>query len=145
MLNIKQLPKDLQKKLRREIGDGRGTQIKNTTSIVSISGTRDPEAVLKAAVEERWPGEASFEFKPLPNRRFRIDIAFIEDRLAVEVDGWVYHGKYKLSFQKDRIRQNLLVIEGWRVLRFFYGEIDKDIESVLDTIAAARQAGKRSA
>lgn len=54
----------------------------------------------------------------IPNRRFEIDIAFTAEKLAVEVDGWQYHGKYKSGFHRDRIKQNLLVCEGWRVLRF---------------------------
>lgn len=73
----------------------------------------------------------------VPGRKFRIDIALPEIRLAIEVDGWEWHGKHKGDFERDRERQNLLTIHGWRILRFTAGNIRKDITSVLDAIAQA--------
>lgn len=61
----------------------------------------------------------------IPGRRFRVDIAFPEVKLAIEIDGWQHHGKTLDAFKSDRKRQNLFVAHGWRVLRFFPGEISK--------------------
>ena len=72
-------------------------------------------------------------------RRFRLDIAFPSCKLCVEVDGWQFHGKYKSAFIQDRIKQNLLVENGWRVLRFTAGQIFKEKEKVLTQITKALQ------
>lgn len=70
------------------------------------------------AVLKDEPG-ATLEHSPgIPGRRFRIDIAFPQALLAVEVDGWQHHGKYKADFVRDRLRQNLLTLHGWRILRY---------------------------
>ena len=52
-------------------------------------------------------------------RRFRFDLAWPEQKLAVEVHGgrWVY-GRHQrpLGFQRDLEKHNLAVLLGWRVL-----------------------------
>lgn len=48
---------------------------------------------------------------------FYLDIAFPGSRLVVELDGYRFHSGRE-AFERDRIRQNLLVAAGWRVLRF---------------------------
>lgn len=62
---------------------------------------------------------ATLEYKgAVPNRRFSLDIAFPELKIAIEVDGWEFHGKHKSAHLRDREKQNLLVLNGWRVLRY---------------------------
>lgn len=78
----------------------------------------------------------------IPGRRFSVDIAFPRVKLAIEVDGWQHHGKTLSAFKNDRTRQNLFVIHGWRVLRFFPGEISKDSKSCVDTIKLALTMGR---
>ena len=48
---------------------------------------------------------------------FYIDIAFKQQKLAIEIDGRLHETDEDL-FESDRWRQNALVAEGWRVLRF---------------------------
>lgn len=55
-------------------------------------------------------------------RRFRVDIAFPHSRLAVEVDGWAYH-RTKQQRDADIERYNLLMLAGWRVLRFSWEDV----------------------
>jgi len=87
---------------------------------------KDPQFVLTRSIKSRW-SEVEVEYSPgIKGRKFRIDLAFPGQKLAIEVDGWQHHGKFKKSFQKDREKQNLLVVNGWRVLRFFYKEIMAD-------------------
>ena len=65
-----------------------------------------------------------------------IDIAFRSERLAVEIDGRLHEDDPGV-FESDRYRQNALVKEGWRVLRFTYGMLVDRPEYVIDLIRAA--------
>jgi len=73
---------------------------------------------------------------PFTGSRIRLDMAIPAYRLAIEVDGWQYHGKYLESFKKDRAKQLLLAEFGWLVIRLSNEQIKKDIESVMQSIAA---------
>ena len=56
---------------------------------------------------------------PLHHESFTyyLDIAFARLKLAVEIDGRMHEQDLQL-FESDRWRQNALVLQGWRVLRF---------------------------
>lgn len=63
---------------------------------------------------------------PLPVRQhevlvdghlFRLDLAYPAEMLLIEGDGFGVHGT-RSAFEHDRSRQNLLVLHGWRPLRF---------------------------
>jgi very-short-patch-repair endonuclease len=71
--------------------------------------------------------------------RYYIDIAFPRAMLAIEVDGRV-HDRYD-AFEYDRARQNDLVLQGWRVLRFTWAMLVDRPEAVLLAIGQALQAG----
>jgi very-short-patch-repair endonuclease len=62
-----------------------------------------------------------------------LDLAFLESRLAIEVDGMAHHVD-PTSFQRDRKRQNDLVALGWRVLRFTWWDITERPEYVVTAI-----------
>jgi hypothetical protein len=97
----------------------------------------DPQKILFDAVIGRWP-HAVPEFEgAVPGRKYRIDIAFVQERLAVEIDGFQYHGKYLKDFQADRERQNLLTVNGWRILRFTNACIKKELNECLNLIQQA--------
>jgi very-short-patch-repair endonuclease len=72
-------------------------------------------------------------------RRFRPDIAFPQFRLAVEVDGWAHH-RTKERRDADVERDNLLMLAGWRVLRFTWEDVVDRPEYVLGVIRAALMA-----
>jgi very-short-patch-repair endonuclease len=65
--------------------------------------------------------------------RFRADIAFPDLRLTVEVDGWAYH-RTKEQRDADVQRDNLLMLAGWRVLRFTWEDVRDRPEYVLGMI-----------
>lgn len=67
---------------------------------------------------------------------YRLDLAFPEERVAVEVDGWAWHVDVE-RFQRDRVRQNALVNAGWRVLRFTWTDLVADPHRVVAEIRAA--------
>lgn len=50
-------------------------------------------------------------------RRFRADFAYPDARVLIEYDGYREHID-PVQFARDRWRQNLLVLDGWVVLRF---------------------------
>lgn len=50
-------------------------------------------------------------------RLYYVDIAFKRQRLVIEIDGRIHQLDEKL-FHSDRRRQNALILDGWRVLRF---------------------------
>jgi very-short-patch-repair endonuclease len=62
-----------------------------------------------------------------------VDIAFRELRLAIEIDGLAFHTDVD-RFQRDRIRQNGLVSEGWTVLRFTWADLTQRPGYVIATI-----------
>jgi very-short-patch-repair endonuclease len=74
----------------------------------------------------------------VPDRKFRIDIAFPAEKLAVEIDGWEWHGKHKGDFTRDRERQNLLTLNGWRILRFTAGQIRENVSHCISQIKVAK-------
>jgi hypothetical protein len=73
-------------------------------------------------------------------RHYRIDLAYPEQKIAIEIDGWEYH-RNRSAFDDDRSRSNDLVVAGWHVLRFTSST--SDTQAVATVIAALSQ--KRSA
>jgi len=67
---------------------------------------------------------------------YQLDVAFPEQRLAIEVDGWAWHVEVD-RFRADRQRQNALVNAGWRVLRFTWHDLNARPEAVVSGIRAA--------
>lgn len=68
----------------------------------------------------------------------RVDFAYPQLRLAIEVDGFAAHSGVD-AFRRDRSRQNALVAAGWTVLRFTWTEVDGGAPHVASTIRAAHQ------
>ena len=95
-----------------------------------------PQEKLVQAIKRELPNISFEENKKnvIPKKKFEIDIAFVDQKLAVEVDGWAYHGKYLSGFVRDRVKQNLLVCEGWRLLRFTANQIYKKEDKCIEMI-----------
>jgi len=81
------------------------------------------------------------EHRFAPPRRFRFDIAFIPQHVAVEVEGgvWVKGRHIRPSgYEKDCLKYNLAVVQGWRVLRYTPQMLKRDpaacIEQVLNVL-----------
>lgn len=70
-----------------------------------------------------------------------IDFADPELKIAIEVDGRAFHSDRR-SFERDRERQNMLVIRGWIVLRFTWERLVNDPEGVVAEIRAAINSRK---
>jgi very-short-patch-repair endonuclease len=72
----------------------------------------------------------------LGGRLYYLDIAFPLRKGAIEIDGRL-HEEDKDLFESDRWRQNALVVDGWRVLRFTWDMLHEHPEVVA---AAVRDA-----
>jgi very-short-patch-repair endonuclease len=70
---------------------------------------------------------------------YELDLAFLDHRVAVEVDGWAWHSDVA-AFRNDRQRQNSLVLAGWTVLRFTWHDLTERPGSVVAEIRAALTA-----
>jgi very-short-patch-repair endonuclease len=60
----------------------------------------------------------------IAGREYRIDFAWPELRLAVEIDGSSVHGPRQLG--SDLRRQNHIVLDGWMILRFTWVMVAKE-------------------
>lgn len=67
---------------------------------------------------------------------YLLDIAFEAAKVAIEIDGMAFHSDAK-AFQNDRTRQNVLVANGWIVLRFTWRDLTHRPDSVLAQIRNA--------
>lgn len=70
-----------------------------------------------------------------------LDLAFVSERVAIEVDGWAWHHTPE-RFRRDRQRQNALMLAGWKILRFTWFDLTERPSAVIaeirDALAAAR-------
>lgn len=74
-----------------------------------------------------------------PVNGYRIDVAFLVEKVAVEVDGFAFHSDPD-AFHNDRVRQNSIALQGWQVLRFTWLDLTEYPERVLATIRSALSA-----
>jgi very-short-patch-repair endonuclease len=72
-------------------------------------------------------------------RRFWLDFAVEALKLAIEVDGVSAHSD-PAAFHRDRERQNLLVRDGWTVLRYTPHQLKRDMPAVIDEIRSTLSA-----
>jgi len=74
----------------------------------------------------------------LPNgRRVEIDLAYPDQMVAIEMDGWKWHGQ-RTAFDADRARANELVALGWRVVRFTSAMDDVTIVRIVGQLLGVR-------
>lgn len=66
-------------------------------------------------------------------RKLRLDVAYPAERVAIEADGYRWHGDVA-RWQGDLARRNLLTAAGWSVLHFTWRDLDRDPAGVADQI-----------
>ncbi|MEX0874177.1 MAG: type IV toxin-antitoxin system AbiEi family antitoxin domain-containing protein [Actinomycetota bacterium] len=84
---------------------------------------------------------------PEPRRQYkvgsrRIDFAYIDQRVAIELDGLGPHRKKK-TFVDDRRRQNSLVLDGWTILRFTWEDLSDRPDDVVSIVTRALSGPRR--
>lgn len=99
-------------------------------------GRSEAERLLHRLLQEaEIPGwEAQFRID-----RYAADVAFPNARIAIEVDGWAFHGDAQ-RHHKDLRRHNVLENAGWRVLGFDWHRLVGDPEGVVSEIRIALES-----
>jgi Protein of unknown function (DUF559). len=106
--------------------------------------------LLGNALDARFPARMLREYQPIKSctlhkgRKFRIDFAFPVEKVAIEFDGYRYHGFSKKGFKQGLDRQNILVAHGWRVLRYTLTDVRDRLDTVMEEIGAALVAPVRA-
>ena len=136
------LPAAVQRRVRAQLGTAGSVGVKIQAPHAPETDPT-PQDILWAEATRRWP-DAQREYPLIPGRRLRGDIVFPEAWLCVEVDGWQFHGRRLADFKRDRTRQNLLTIAGWRLLRIPAGDIRRDLKACCALIALALDSPPRS-
>ena len=74
-----------------------------------------------------------------PVAGYKVDAAFTDQRVAIEVDGFAFHTDEEV-FQIDRQRQNAIALSGWQILRFTWLDLTEYPERVIASIRSAISA-----
>jgi very-short-patch-repair endonuclease len=90
--------------------------------------------VLRILRDAGLPEPATQHRVRLGGRSRRIDIAYPELRIAIEVDSWSHHGRDLEQFHDDRRRNTGLAVGGWLLLQLTDRMTD---EEILGLIVAA--------
>jgi hypothetical protein len=125
-------------------------------------GPGRPLRPIQRVLAERWPGydpgDSDLESRalraiaraglPLPKQQHRmrlggkpvrIDLAYPDLKIAIEVDSWMYHGQDRSAFDVDHIRRDELVLLQWTPFTFTSAMSDEYlVESTATLLADAR-------
>lgn len=79
----------------------------------------------------------SSEYRFNEHRKWRVDFAWPEQKLAVEIEGGIYTGGRHTSvngFIRDMEKYNALAEAGWRILRFGNPHIEEQPFEMIEQI-----------
>ena len=93
--------------------------------------------VLRAIVAYGLPEPVQQHQLQLPDRRCRIDLAYPNYKIAIEVDGWEHHGR-RSAFEPDRARANDIAIARWLPLHFTADSSDRVVGRKTEEALRAR-------
>jgi very-short-patch-repair endonuclease len=69
-------------------------------------------------------------------RFFEIDALWEPERVAVELDSRSIHGTHE-KFESDRLRDRILIAEGWRTMRFTWRQLQDEPHEISDDLKKA--------
>lgn len=114
---------DLEHRLKRQPGRWGNQQLRSLLDTIGDDAHSEAErrlhTLLRGAGITGW--KANFAVT-VPGGRFVIDVAFVHQRIAIEIDGYGPHSSRE-AFQGDRTKSNLLIAAGWTVLRFTWSDL----------------------
>jgi very-short-patch-repair endonuclease/predicted transcriptional regulator of viral defense system len=84
---------------------------------VELGASTFEHLVLELVRRSNLPAPTTQHPVDLGGFRFYLDLAWVDARVCVECDGWSSRST-ATALQGDLERQNLLVLDGWRVIRF---------------------------
>ena len=117
---------------------GAGQLIRAAADGSAAASERRFIALLKDASIRGW--RVNYQWNPA-NARTTVDIAFVAEKLAVEIDGWAWHHSAD-RFQRDRAKQNQLVGAGWTFLRFTWFDLTDRPDDIIRQVRAALDAAR---
>jgi very-short-patch-repair endonuclease len=122
------------------------------TEFAGSRGSRTRRTVVESAASNPWSfGEARLhdllrhagiggwvanEAVRVAGRLVFPDVRFPEHSLVLEFDGEAFHSDHE-QFEEDRVRQNILVLGSFRVLRFTWEAVTLHPETVIRTVRTA--------
>lgn len=131
---------DALRALRRTIGVGR-RGITRLDAIIErchdvVGSESGPEVDLRRLLRDAGLPEPVAQFAlSVGGDRYRLDLAYPLERIAIEYDGYLAHSGHR-RFEEDRRRQNNLVRAGWGVLRFTARDLREDRHGVAALVRA---------
>lgn len=81
-------------------------------------------------------------FAPGGSLLAEIDLAYPDMRIAIELDGGVH--RRREVFERDRPRQNGIVLEGWIILRFTWEMLEHRPQEIVTAVRAATTLARSS-
>jgi len=105
----------------------------------------------RSALEDRFKAVLEQHGLPMPRfnghvavagRFFQVDCLWQGQRLVVELDGRAVHGTRR-AFERDRERDRLLMVHGWRVVRITWHQLQDDASAVLSDLGTLLRKGPR--
>jgi len=84
-----------------------------------------------------WRGRGFHFRRQAPVEDFNVDFACLKHSLIIEIDGGQYN--FDAHERRDAARDHRLASQGFRILRFWNNDIDRNLEGVLMRIEGALQ------
>lgn len=79
-----------------------------------------------------WRAKGFHFRRQAPRYRYIVDFVCLRHRLVIELDGGQHN--FSSHAERDRVRDVRFSENGFRVLRFWNNDVDKNLEGVLETI-----------
>ena len=125
----------LARAIRAEPGRTGNVQLRRLLAALEPGAHAESErklhAILRRANVHGWVAQYPIR---LPSQIAYADVAFPDQKVAIEIDGRRHHDEFSDRFEGDRQRQNELVAMGWRVLRFTWRRLTESPNAVLAEI-----------
>ena len=101
------------------------------------------EKIMWRALRERLPTGLAHMRRQVTVGPYIVDFCDLRSRLVIEIDGH-QHGQDE-ALQRDRIRDDFLREQSFRVLRFSNADVQQRLDEVIETIyvALTDQSGRR--
>lgn len=100
-----------------------------------VTRSRLEELALEAFRDHDLPAPEVNAWVVLGGRYAMVDFLWRPQRVVVETDGFAFH-RSRQAFARDRERDRLLELEGWRHLRFTWDDVTASPERVVATVRA---------
>lgn len=143
------------KKLEERLSEIGSQGRRGMETMRKLINERDPDAALaesnletRAAKLLKRSGlpKAVLQYEVREGKRLigRLDMAYPEMRVAIELDGYRYHSDL-VSWHKDIRRRNALTALGWTVIQVTWEDLERRPEEVVETVGdvLARRTAER--